>query len=73
LMLYDVEWCRMVKSGTTRGESRLLQVGQMGSRPRCRESFSELLDECLRVAARGKKRAQLHEIQRILLQRGWHP
>jgi len=35
--------------------------------------FLRLLIECFQVAAKGKKRAELQEIQVILFQLGWHP
>lgn len=35
--------------------------------------FSKLLMDCFRVAAKGRSRAELLQVQVALLQRGWHP
>ncbi len=36
------------------------------------DHFLKILTEAFRVAAKGKKRAELWEIQAALLTRGWH-
>ena len=37
------------------------------------ECFLKLLTDAIRVAARGRRRAELREVQAALLARGWHP